>query len=69
VHSAALPANIIKGDPRVLFYPAEPAPNANARRRDGRDFLCHGCSLVAGAHAAAGRWMRLKASTSAGCGA
>jgi hypothetical protein len=47
VHPAALPANIIEGDSRVLFYPAEPAPNANARGGDSRDFLCHGRSLVA----------------------
>jgi hypothetical protein len=41
VHSAALPPNIIEGDTRVLFYPAESAPNANARRGDGGGFLCH----------------------------
>jgi hypothetical protein len=32
VHPAALVANIIERDARVLLYPAEPAPNANARR-------------------------------------
>jgi len=47
VHSAALAANIIEGDSRVLFYPAEPAPNANARRGDGGEFICHGCCLGA----------------------
>ncbi len=46
VHSAALAANIIEGNSRVLFYPAEPAPNANARRGDDDGFPCHGCPSV-----------------------
>jgi hypothetical protein len=39
VHPAALPANIIEGDSRVLLYPAEPASNANARRGDCGTFF------------------------------
>jgi hypothetical protein len=46
VHSAALVANIIEGDSRVLFYPAESAPNANARGGDGDQFSCHDCLSV-----------------------
>jgi hypothetical protein len=47
VHFAALPANIIEGDSRVLLYPAKPAPNTNTRRGDSGGFLCHGWPLVA----------------------
>jgi hypothetical protein len=36
VHPAPLIANIIEGDSRVLFDPAEPAPNTNAGRGDGQ---------------------------------
>jgi hypothetical protein len=46
VHSAALGANVIESDSRVLFYPAEAAPNANARRGMVRGFLAMDCSFV-----------------------
>jgi hypothetical protein len=36
VHPAPLIANIIEGDSRVLFDPAEPAPDTNAGRGDGQ---------------------------------
>jgi hypothetical protein len=53
VHSASLVANVIERDSRVLFYPAEPAPDADARRDDYEGFLCHACSLIEVRHATA----------------
>jgi hypothetical protein len=47
VHPAALPANIIEGNSRMLFYPTETATNPNAGRGDGENSLCHGYRFVA----------------------
>lgn len=45
MHSAALPANIIEGDARVLLYPTEATTHANARCGNRERFRWHGCFL------------------------